>query len=96
MSRDQLPEGAEMSARGFVHMPRVEGQDGLVVRVYESSLATMSCVWLEIREANARAVIELPLTAVVKLRDQLTWLIENHYQLGADEEPVPPPPVPFH
>jgi len=69
-----------MSSRGFAHMAAIEGNypEPWSVRVYESSAAMEPFIWLAMSEGNHA---HLDLEKATQLRDQLTWLIENHYQV---------------
>ncbi len=79
------------SDRGFKTMPPVStvwgGHDTGRVVVYESSAAEAPHLWLRVDATpgfggTAETVsAHLPLAEAEKLRDQLTWLIENHYQV---------------
>lgn len=82
----------EYSGRGFKHMPPVPSVYGGEVRVYESSSAMAPHVWLSATcpsdlndrsSAPVEAVAHLTLEDAEVLRDQLTFLIEHHYQLEA-------------
>lgn len=80
--------------RGFKHLKPIPGAYGGEVTVYESSAAMHPHIWLLVKEPNdlnawARgdqseglheAHSHLRIEDAEKLRDQLTWLIENHYQ----------------
>lgn len=80
--------------RGFSRLPELRGRiPGETVTIYESSLATEACVWLRVKtpvDRNAAAMgysaetydatVELTLERASELRDQLDWLIANHYQ----------------
>lgn len=91
--------------RGFKHLDPIRGGYGGETRVYESSAAEHPHIWLAISEPNdltawARgdesggvkdAHNHLSLEAAKALRDQLAWLIENHYQIvHADIVDEPP------
>lgn len=68
--------------RGFAHFEPVQSDSRGSVRVYESSAATQPCIWLNaVGYDGGDATVHLPLGEVVVLRDQLTWLIENHYHI---------------
>lgn len=77
--------------RGFKHMPSVDGRQHESVSVYESSLATEACIWLQARSPKDRndptgpvveqATVELTVEAAVSLAEQIEWLVRNHYQL---------------
>jgi hypothetical protein len=75
--------------RGFARMPAVASTYGGSVRVYESSAAIGPHIWLQaegldgLRGPHASVPIHLTLADATVLRDQLTSLIENHYQ-GAE------------
>jgi hypothetical protein len=79
-----------MTDRGFQHMPKVQavhgGQPSGTVQVYESSAASGPYIWLEVIEQEGHevkmALAHLPLDEAVKLRQQLSYLTTNHYQLG--------------
>jgi hypothetical protein len=80
------------SDRGFSRLPLIPGDYGGDAQVYESSSAEGPHLWLKVTEPedlNAHAAgkdtpmkechLHLPLENAAKLRDQLTWLIDNHY-----------------
>lgn len=93
------------SDRGFDHLPVVPGvfagQPHGFASIYESSNAEEACIWLHVRtgqlgsEKPAEATVQLALDAAATLRDQLDWMVRNHYQveqpgapsLGATTEP---------
>lgn len=73
--------------RGFLHMPNIPGtyvHRREYVRVYESSAAVEACIWIMVSSTamteNGMSV-HLTLEEATHLRDQLTYLIENHYQV---------------
>lgn len=84
-----------ISNRGFKHMDPVRNRNGGEVRVFESSNAMLPCVRLSVTcPASFERVMhadgglpmdmaegsaELTLVDAEKLRDQLTYLIENHH-----------------
>lgn len=70
----------ERSARGFKHMEPIvmDYPKPTVVRVYESSAALEPAIWVAM-EQDAQCHAHLSLEEATLLRDQLTWLIENHY-----------------
>jgi hypothetical protein len=71
-----------ISNRGFKHMDPVRNRNGGEVRVFESSNAILPCIWLSVTWMDmAEGSAELTLVDAEKLRDQLTYLIENHYQI---------------
>jgi hypothetical protein len=79
----------EVSDRGFLSLPAIPSSYGGQVRVYESSSAEHPHIWL-----NAEApkdlnkpegeMVEAPLHLTIEnaeaLAEQLTWLVEQHYQ----------------
>lgn len=70
--------------RGFVHLPPIEGSyPGDNVRVYESSAATEAFIWVRAKQAGhvGEAAVHLGLAEAAQLRDQLAWMIDNHYQV---------------
>lgn len=76
--------------RGFKHFDEVPSEYGGGVRTYESSMAEYPCLWVMVKQPadlNRRdspqieAVAHLTLENAALLRDQLTHLIDNHYQL---------------
>ncbi len=81
----------EKSARGFRRGEPVPSEYGGHVRVFESSAAMWPSVWLAVEcpvDLNDRngpvkeAVAHLRIEHAVALRDQLTELVEGHYQTG--------------
>lgn len=70
----------EVSSRGFMHMETVSGDypDPWNVRVYESSAAEDPAIWLAMDAGNHA---HLTLKQAEQLRDQLEFLINNHYQV---------------
>jgi hypothetical protein len=93
-----------ISNRGFKHMDPVRNRNGGQVRVFESSNAMLPCIRLSVtcpaafeRIAHtdgglpmdmAEGSAELTLVDAEKLRDQLTYLIENHYQIVQADKTV--------
>jgi hypothetical protein len=85
-----VEEDLTRNSRGFVRFGPVRGHfaNGEVItgaiEVGESSCAFPASihVWAteENDKGNVTASVQLDLEMTVKLRDQLTWLIENHYQ----------------
>ena len=86
----------QTSDRGFRHFEPIVGStiDALTgdtvptrqtVRVYESSAAMGPHIWLAVEDADVtkpgKGYAHLNLDAATRLRDQLTWMIEHHYQL---------------
>lgn len=79
-----------LSDRGFKHYDSVPSTYGGTVRVYESSAASGPHIWLnavapvDMNDPNGRqegSAIHLTLENATLLRDQLTHLIEHHYQV---------------
>ena len=79
------------SDRGFAHFNPVPSEYGGDVRVSESSAASGPHLWLRIVspvDLNDRygpqqeSVAHLTLENATTLRDQLTYLINHHYQIG--------------
>lgn len=54
---------------------------GETVRVFESSAADGPHLWVDITDGRTSIGAHLTLENAIVLRDQLTWLIEHHYQL---------------
>lgn len=83
------PIEPDKSGRGFAHYNAVPGAYGGGVRVYESSAASGPHIWLAASQPSnlndpqsplVEATVHLTLDNARILRDQLTHLIENHYQ----------------
>ena len=78
------------SSRGFKYLDPTPSTYGGHVAVYESSAASGPHLWVAVkqdREArldgrDTEATAHLTLEAATRLRDQLTYLIENHYQVS--------------
>lgn len=80
----------ETTDRGFKHLRPITGTMGGRTRVYESSNALRPCIWIATNELDDLcgppdgpthvARNELTLESAEQLRDQLDWLITNHYQ----------------
>lgn len=69
--------------RGFKHMPKISDPNGGTVRVAESSAAWAPRIWLSLEPCGLdRATVHLSLEDAERLRDQLDYLIRNHYQLA--------------
>lgn len=84
----------QYSERGFKFFGPVPSTYGGDVRVYESSAAAGPHVWLRITcpaslnepdGPTIEAVAHLTRVDATLLRDQLTYLIEHHYQVAPDE-----------
>jgi len=81
--------GVEFTGRGLKHYEKLLSTYGGHVQLAESSAASGPHVWLwttcptdlsDPRGDSMQAVAHLSLDDAVKLRDQLTHLIDNHYQ----------------
>jgi hypothetical protein len=78
-----------VTARGFAHHAPVPSEYGGEVTVYESSAASGPHLWLRVESPvdlnqpegeMLEGVAHLTLENAELLRDQLTHLIDNHYQ----------------
>jgi hypothetical protein len=81
--------------RGFVHFDPIPSTYGGAIRVYESSAASGPHIWVDIKspaklqevhpppDGMTAGTAHLPLEQAIMLRDQLNWLIDNHYQMKA-------------
>ncbi len=87
-----MAEAPHKSARGFAHFDPIPSEYGGTIRAYESSSAMGPHVWVRTvcpfdlndpEGPTTEAVAHLSLENVERLRDHLTWLIENHYQVVA-------------
>ncbi len=79
--------------RGFVQFEPVDSTYGGQIRVYESSAALGPHIWIDIKspaklqevtgppDGMTAGTAHLTLEGATKIRDQLTWIIENHYQV---------------
>lgn len=85
----RLAEGKETPAhlvptvtgRGFKHMPAIVDDQDREVHVYESSRAESPHIWLSVENNDIpSAFVGLTLEDVKRLRDQIDYLIRNHYQ----------------
>lgn len=85
-----MAEEPTFSARGFAHMDALDCSYGGTIRAYESSAADSPHVWINILQGPrieakpGEAVAHLSLETALRLRDQLTYLIDNHYQVRDD------------
>lgn len=77
----------ELSERGFKQMEPFTCTYGSHVRVYESSSAESPHIWVNIDASpwhteakEGEGVAHLSLEQAALLRDQLNFLISNHYQ----------------
>ncbi|MDB5716481.1 MAG: hypothetical protein JWO15_3878 [Sphingomonadales bacterium] len=84
-----VPVEPTVTDRGFKRYEPVESRYGGHIRVYESSLADAPHIWVTSTAPSnlndptgpqVEAPMHLTLANAVVLRDQLTHLIENHYQ----------------
>lgn len=80
-----------VTSRGFKHMPELNVDYGSTVRLYESSAANAPHVWLSVTAPANPAAPEQPrvtttahmhINDLEALRDQIDYLLENHYQLS--------------
>lgn len=87
--RTHQPE-PEITPRGFQRHPPVPSEYGGHIETYESSAASGPHLWVNIEcpvdlnnpaGAKKDATVHLTLENATLLRDQLTQLIENHYQV---------------
>lgn len=88
--------GIEHTDRGFLHGSDIPSEYGGCIRAYESSAASGPHLWVhaECPENLNRpegpvtsATVHLTLENATRLRDQLTYLIEHHYQVLARLQP---------
>lgn len=80
-----------ITERGFKHLPEIHVEDRGVLRVYESSSYDPS-IWLTAegfvddgpgaQERMEKVFLSLSLEEAEQLRDQLTFLVENHFTKG--------------
>lgn len=79
-----------ITGRGFKHFGPVPSEYGGFIRTYESSAASGPHLWvliecpdgMSLRDgATKDAAAHLTLENAEVLRDQLTYLIDNHYQV---------------
>lgn len=86
---EQAHMQATITSRGFVHMPPISCAYGGDVRVYESSAASAPHIWVLARQLSdmnddrselIESAVHLTLESAQQLRDQLNYLIDNHYQ----------------
>lgn len=85
------PQSFTESNRGFKQGEPILGDYGGSVRVYESSGASMAAIWMHTEESHdpngspypvpMETTLLLNLDKARQLRDQLDYLINNHYQL---------------
>lgn len=55
------------------------------VRVYESSNADYAALWINVDDGDGKeATLQIPVERAALLRDQLDYLINNHYQVRGD------------
>lgn len=81
----------QTSDRGFKHFDAVPSTYGGGVTVYESSAASSPHIWLRAEENmkaqdSSESTVHLTLESATELRDQLSYLIENHYQLNGESK----------
>ncbi|HEX6685512.1 MAG TPA: hypothetical protein VF062_22245 [Candidatus Limnocylindrales bacterium] len=85
----------QRTARGFQYGEPVHGShadhvnggelpDGSFVRVYESSAAFGPHIWMQVSDSQETARTHLSLESARRVRDQLTYLLDHHYQLAGD------------
>lgn len=91
MKTEQVPH--RYSSRGFKQMEPIMTDYGHEVRVFESSNAKGPCIWLAIERSTTSPTMDdteprsahLTLEDAKLIRDQLDWLIHNHYQVQDPE-----------
>jgi hypothetical protein len=66
------------SSRDPVH--DVERDDGNYIHVGESRAPFTPHIWVTAHHKDGAIPVHLTLEAAADLRDQLSWLIEHHYQ----------------
>ncbi len=84
----------EVSPRGFTSMEPVTCRYGSTVLVSESSSAEEPCIWLRVtvdtmvltKQEPGEGVAHLSMEQAMMVRDQLSWLIANHYQVKESGE----------
>lgn len=92
--------------RGFSALPDIEGDYGGSVRIYESSSAEQPKIWLRVEEPNDLnawavddrsggthdATLHMTAETAWQLKQQIEWLITNHYQGDARPDVQGGPP----
>lgn len=68
--------------RGLRHLPPIAGTyPQHAVRVYESPAAMRPCLWLNARDGDGKATIQLTLEAASQLAEQIQHLVREHCQV---------------
>jgi hypothetical protein len=77
----------QITARGFRFFDPIPTTHANAIRAYESGAEDTPCLWVSIEDPeqpdHKDAHAHLTLESAALLRDQLTYLIEHRYQLGA-------------
>lgn len=82
------------SDRGFNFMPPIAGGYGGAVKVYESSGATAPHIWLQATNPEGQEVhLHLAAEDAWHLAEQISHLVEHHYQGDARPAAVTPEPA---
>lgn len=72
--------GSHLDHRNGIEVPAAQH-----VRIYESSAAFGPHIWVAVTEpGRAPAAVHLSLENARRVRDQLTYLLDNHYQIPRD------------
>lgn len=83
-----MPSEPTFSSRGFKHMDPITTERLETVRVYESSSAEGPHLWLNVeiapespyKKEPGKSHAHMTIPQAEQLRDQLDYLIHNHYQ----------------
>lgn len=83
--------------RGFIQMEPITCTYGSTVGVFESSSAESPHIWLDIKvdpnvlhdQPAGQGIAHLNFAQARELRDQLHWLIQNHYQVKVRKDLEP-------
>lgn len=95
---DTLRDQITRTSRGFAHGAPIPSEYGGEIRTYESSAASHPHIWVtveapvDLNQPNGethRAPAHLTVENATILRDQLTALIDGHYQLAKVDTPRP-------
>ena len=89
-----------VTSRGFKHLTPITGTYpyNWLLKVYESSAAFDPAIWIaaesDSSEGHAEVHAHLNLDEATLLRDQLSWIIDNHFLVSSKTGPGQDQPFP--
>jgi len=93
LARDPISDDFTATGRGFKCSEPIVGQYNQEISIFESSTAFTTAIWVRVADRadlnnmdgpnDVEAMCLLKHEDAIRLRDQLTWLLDNHHHIVA-------------